>query len=1632
MKKLFSFLTLFMLFMGAGTAWATFSYDWGTSEGKWDFLSGVNISDFTADGWTSGGNGSRAYKDFSNAVGSTNGTLGGKEVNGGTFGTWGFNHLKFNGTITIYNYNNNTARGLYVPSGASISIHVYPGYVVSVTASTKTTSTNGDIRGNDCNCTWENVVSTPESPHFGRETKTVDVIYNGTSDGYVTLTPESGNYKNLFIEKIEMTPKPTMYWVKNGSQTTFDVLDFTQLDYDEPELQMSFIPEGATISVSASGENAEGETVAVVRTQNYSNGTLSFDLMALRAGTATVTATATLNGQEILSATYTVQIDIDQYEWDTEGKKYFLTGEGAIINPYVSAIPFIKMTYGNPINVGMVRNQNDNLVATIIDNNGWRHIWLDSNSIPHQGTFYKFEPEADGNLTVWMRLESGKAVLIDETAPATAVKTFYSQGSGVTQYETIHVTGGHTYYIYGITPNDYTPVPSNFIENGTWAVAELNAFEFIPDGNLAYDYKGLVYKDGKLYDIDGTTVRFNEARQPIGGGSYTTEYALEFYPNAEEGPSATIDSNGLLTIDETRGGAIAVKAIVKNNGEVKSRDYYIVTVPYKTHDWWFTESVDPRELAETRPAQSKQDFTTWGLAYKVLRPQYREITIDGQTKTVRLRQEVKDPVLCSAKEMHGNNAGYAIQTAGLLIDAKPQRFGVNTDMDWHLIKKYDENGNVLTVNNAQGIPIDQYLYDTSIDEEAMELDRLIGIYAYDKTYQDTYGYPTHEITMATYGTLIIPDLKAGQHIRIYWARHNVNKGDMYSATGVTDLAGTDITSNFYVGNGSGYTEFIAKGGNATFTLEQEVPSNTNSVAWTNIYRITVGEVGEFLDTGLDARVGDIVYNPRPNIPLQVLNTNNEIEIIDYNGQNLAVDYPGYTDKGHWGPMAQYNAPYSTIVNDDDNSQTLAVSSRGSTSSLSMEYKIVGNLGDEVTMSGNNITFKGNGIVGIVANGKSNGYVLDTDTLTMAYGTVDVQEYPHTWDFTKIGKNTTTPAMLADAYENGFDITWFKNGQYTDPNDKDTKDYKMWEPVADENEYKLNAYQTDIHSTLFAQGSQLTANFVPIEETKGLGIYLRKGVSGSYFGYTIANTIESGSVGLDLLRYGVTDGEGYLKFPSHEERSFIIRVPQVSKTKGERVYICATNGTPTVYQEQYANGGNGSNSEITTLAANSDGNNSYFVPENDGDVFIDVTGLKVFKIGVTSTFKNLNTYNGKSYATESRHHNERYDLSGYFMGDNITAYKVTGYTPEEEGSTNKIEDSGVRLAGKLALVPVDIADANTGVILVGDGEASDGHFKSMPLFVKDVNSDLSDTAGNMMKPSKINGNGDDNLSNVTNPYILTTSYYDEDPNNPGHPTGNKKSGPLAFYKLFSGTLNNNLAYFDMPDEGSAQVVTVEKNVKYALSVGDTFTSGQTVNVTNDNETVATITYGEDGGADFKAATEKSIENGEFTAYTAGNGTNGDKTGGTFYTIVPQYDGTITIGVSLNADKAFYILEDGTALTSFNGIKLDAKLDGTFTFSVSAGKSYKIYCDGSKLGFYGFKYNYTVTTSSGSANYYMFKFIDEDGSESEADGIEQITLEQLAEALSGENAVFYNLNGQKLNGKPSQRGVYIYNGKKFYVK
>lgn len=149
------------------------------------------------------------------------------------------------------------------------------------------------------------------------------------------------------------------------------------------------------------------------------------------------------------------------------------------------------------------------------------------------------------------------------------------------------------------------------------------------------------------------------------------------------------------------------------------------------------------------------------------------------------------------------------------------------------------------------------------------------------------------------------------------------------------------------------------------------------------------------------------------------------------------------------------------------------------------------------------------------------------------------------------------------------------------------------------------------------------------------------------------------------------------------------------------------------------------------------------------------------------------------------------------------------------------------------------------------------------------------------------------------------------------------------------------------------------VTYKLAQGDAFTSGQTVTVYDtNNQQVATITYGESGGENFCAAKAGDQVTG-FDAYTEGNGTNGNKTGGTFYTIVPQYDGSIEIAVIINKDKTFIVEENGESLSGYSAE--EAKLYGTKTFSVTAGKSYKCYVSGSKMGLYGFKYTYTAAAT-----------------------------------------------------------------------
>ena len=182
--------------------------------------------------------------------------------------------------------------------------------------------------------------------------------------------------------------------------------------------------------------------------------------------------------------------------------------------------------------------------------------------------------------------------------------------------------------------------------------------------------------------------------------------------------------------------------------------------------------------------------------------------------------------------------------------------------------------------------------------------------------------------------------------------------------------------------------------------------------------------------------------------------------------------------------------------------------------------------------------------------------------------------------------------------------------------------------------------------------------------------------------------------------------------------------------------------------------------------------------------------------------------------------------------------------------------------------------------------------------------------------------------------------------------------------FVGRYNDNVQFwayqiedYVAPKDPNAPEV-VSGTATYAVKVDETHTAGETVDVKNtEGEVVATLTFGFEGGADFKAGkSDSALKSDGFVAYTEGNGENGKADSGTTYIIKPQYAGSIQVGVVLNADKEFYVLEDGTALDGFNGLKEAAKVYKTYTFDVTGGKTYSVYCTGSKLGFYGFNYTY----------------------------------------------------------------------------
>ena len=218
---------------------------------------------------------------------------------------------------------------------------------------------------------------------------------------------------------------------------------------------------------------------------------------------------------------------------------------------------------------------------------------------------------------------------------------------------------------------------------------------------------------------------------------------------------------------------------------------------------------------------------------------------------------------------------------------------------------------------------------------------------------------------------------------------------------------------------------------------------------------------------------------------------------------------------------------------------------------------------------------------------------------------------------------------------------------------------------------------------------------------------------------------------------------------------------------------------------------------------------------------------------------------------------------------------------------------------------------------------------------------------------------------------------------------------------------------------AMAASMNAQGTYAVQEGDKVNAGDKITSVEN----ITLTYMENAGvafADGKATTNWA--DADFTAYVCGKNSgklhSDAEPTGCAYKFETVKAGSLTVGVQLNANKGFHILDaafaevtpvsynlpsakDGDSQTFAQNEKgeniVSAKSNGVVKINVAEGGTYYILAAGTKLGFYGFKYE--VGTSTGISS---------------------------IEATSAQNGKTYNLAGQQVSG--SYKGLVIKNGKK----
>ena len=179
-------------------------------------------------------------------------------------------------------------------------------------------------------------------------------------------------------------------------------------------------------------------------------------------------------------------------------------------------------------------------------------------------------------------------------------------------------------------------------------------------------------------------------------------------------------------------------------------------------------------------------------------------------------------------------------------------------------------------------------------------------------------------------------------------------------------------------------------------------------------------------------------------------------------------------------------------------------------------------------------------------------------------------------------------------------------------------------------------------------------------------------------------------------------------------------------------------------------------------------------------------------------------------------------------------------------------------------------------------------------------------------------------------------------------------------------------------------------------GATFSPNATPGTTTQETTIATgiggvtLSLGADDWT-YAAQTVESDSGATYTGYLVGatNPKVASKTGTYFtFTFDSSVDtGTLEVMYRLGADKQFFILDNGVAMSGYDGVTIDQTTTMSSTIIVQGGHSYTVYAQGSKLRLYGCTFKNVNPTTEFAGEVAGFSFDKIKGETADKDHVEE---------------------------------------------